>query len=162
MRTFLIWILCHLIAAALIPGIWQGLQNGYPGDSFWTLSELGRIGVIAISVSGLLILTALSALKTNRILRWSQHRWRLLVWLLDVALTLVLFGVLFSVSPQVYYSFYQEIIADLPNQWVIDGPFNWDRLRDIALPTAQGPLADHGATIAMGGLVLFTSYLHRR
>lgn len=162
MRILLVWIFCHLAAAAAMPAFWQGAANGYAGDSFWTLSVPGRIGVATISISGLLILAAVNNWKTQAILRWSRYRWRVPVWLLDVALSLALFALLFSISPQIYYSFYQQIIAGLPNQWVIDGPFNWDRLRDIALPRSGASLADHTGAIAIGGLILFTAYLHRR
>lgn len=162
MRIGFIWLGCFALAAAIIPGVWQGVIAGYPGDSFWTLSTFGRIGVVAISLIGLLLLTALSGWKTRRILGWSKHRWRIPIWLCDVLLTVLLFAVAFSVSPQIYYSFYQDIIAGLPDQWVIDRPLNWDRLRDIATPHTGQAMADHGAAIAVGGLVLFTAYLHRR
>jgi len=162
MRIVLIWFACQFLAAAIIPPMWGGLTTGYSGDSFWTLSDTGRIGVVAITVTGLLILAGVSAWKTKIILRWSQHRWRIPVWLFDAALGVALFAVLFSISPQVYYSFYQQVIAGLPDQWVIDGPINWDRLRDIAIPKTGGALADHAALAVMGGGVLFTAYLHRR
>lgn len=162
MRTLLVWLACYLGAAVMSLAVWQGVQTGYPMDSFWTLSVIGRVGVITITIAGLLLLAAVNAWKTRHILLRSQYRWRVPVWLFDTGLGLLLFGVLFSVSPQFYYSFYQQIIADLPNQWVIDSAFNWDRLREVAVPRTGGSIADHAAAVAMGGIVLFTAYLHKR
>lgn len=162
MRVILILTICHLIAAVISPAIWHGVFAGYPGDSFWTLSEVGRIGVIVISISGMVMIACLNAFKTRTILRRSQHRQRILVWLLDSGLGICVFGLFYVLSPQVFYALYQQLIPGLPDQLVIDSAANWKKFADIIIPRMNAPMSDHLAGVAIGGIVLFTAYLHRR
>ncbi|SEW37727.1 hypothetical protein SAMN04488515_2388 [Cognatiyoonia koreensis] len=162
MRTLFIWLLCHLVVVAASPVVWTGVADGYVGDSFWTLSDVGQIGVIAICLSGLLTVATVNAWKTLAILRMSHHRWRISVWLLDVVLGLGVFAIAYVLSPQVFYSFYQQLFPSLPDQWVIDSAANWTKLLKVTSPRHGASLSDHIAGIAMGGIVLFTAYLHRR
>jgi len=162
MRILFAWLSCHVIAVIVAPAIWIGVQSGYSNDSYWTLSTAGQVGVLTITICGLLVLSALNAWKTNKILSRSKHRARLLVWLLDCALSVGVFILAYIVSPQVFYAFYQQVIPDLPNQWVIESAANWERITSIMIPRTGGTLADHAAGVAVGGTIMFTAYLHRR
>jgi len=162
MRTSFSWLSAHVIVGALTPALWLAAADGYTGDSFWTLSTFGRLGVVAISVLGMAALGACIAWKTRRLRRTLPQVPTAILWVCDVLIGVLLFALIFSVSPQIFYSFYQLIFDGLPQQWVIDGPLNWDRLAEVIPPRTAGSLADHLAFVAMGGVVLFTTYLHWR
>lgn len=156
-------MVASLIAVGLAAAaIWTPVLTLYPGDSFWTLGWGGRIGVLAISATGITLVFMGLTLKTRVILRIKNQATSMAWALIDVALGLGVFAVVFSTSPQAFYAFYRLIFADLPQQWVIDGLINVDRLREIALLGPDGSLADHLAGIALWAIVPFTLWLHRR
>jgi hypothetical protein len=148
-----------VIAAA---AIWPQVQAGYPQDSYWTLGWAGRAGVLAISAIGIAVFFAGIAVKTRVILRWKRQATTTAWALIDIAIGLLMFGVLFSISPQVFYSFYLLIFQGLPQQWVIDGLLDTDRLKMIAKMDPLGSLADHLAGITLWAVVPFTVWLHLR
>jgi len=162
LRTIFALLGCHLLVVIFTPSIWQGIATGYPGDSFWTLSLIGRCGVILISLSGMALISVLNASKTQALLRHSRNRWPVLVWLLDCILGVLLFVGIYAISPQVFYGLYQLLIPGLPNQWVIDDAARWREITTVFIPRFGGSMADHLVAIALGGIILFTSYLHRR
>lgn len=162
LRLTSIFVACHGIVAALSPAIWQGVRTGYLSDSFWTLSHIGQIGVATISIVGLGAIAALNAAKTRAILRRSQHRHRIIVWCVDCILSLGVFAAAYVLSPQIFYTLYQQIIPALPDQWVVDNAANWERFTSIIIPRVGATMSDHLAGVAVGGVFLFTTYLHRR
>jgi len=110
----------------------------------------------------MILIACLNALKTRAMLRRTRHRQRVLVWLFDCSLGVCVFGLFYVLSPQVFYTLYQQVIPGLPNQLVIDNAANWEKFADIIIPRMDAPMSDHLAGIAIGGIVLFTAYLHRR
>ncbi len=149
-----------LIAIALgAPGVWVTAANGYVGDSFWTLGAGGRFGVLTISGVGLALIFTLLAAKTRVIVR-QYHIPGPILLLVDLALGVLLFGIVYAVSPQVFYSFYRLIFADLPNQWVIDTIFDTDQLRKIARLPEGGSLSDHLAGLSLWAILPFTLWQH--
>jgi vacuolar-type H+-ATPase subunit I/STV1 len=76
----------------------------YDGDSFFTLSTAGQIGLAALSV-------ALFAGALAVVWRWPR------IWM-----ALLVFWLFLWLSPQVYYLYYQMIFDDLPWQIVVKTP----------------------------------------
>lgn len=148
-----------IIAAA---NLWVPITQGYPNDSFWTLSTAGRIGVLSISAIGISFVFVCLAWKTRLILRIKSQASGTAWALCDTAFGLLFFGVVHTVSPQVFYSFYHLIFDALPNQWVINNLFDTTRLQAIATLAPTGNLADHLAGIVLWAIFPFTIWLHLR
>jgi len=159
----LIGALASMIAVGLATaGIWPQIQAGYPQDSYWTLGWTGRAGVAAISACGIAGFFLVMARKTRIILNWKRQATSTAWALIDVAVGLLMFAVLYSTSPQVFYSFYRLIFPDLPQQWVIEGLLDTARLKMIAEMNPAGSLSDHLAGITLWAILPFTAWLHLR
>ena len=157
----LIGIAASLIAVCLASAsVQSAILIGYPTDSFWTLDSFGRSGVIAISSIGILAIFLALAWKT-RLTLGVKLQISGTAWLVfDIAIGWLIFGIIHTVSPQVFYTFYQFIFASLPNQWVIDTLLDADKLQSIAALSPTGTLADHLAGVALWAIVPFTVWLH--
>lgn len=83
----------------------------YNQDSFFDLSALGQVGLIAISAALFLLLL---------IAAWTLLRPR--GPMVRIFGALVLFWLFVWMSPQVFYMYYWMIFPDLPLQWVIWPP----------------------------------------
>ncbi len=142
------------------PGIWFGLGRGYPGDSFFTLSGFGQAGVLLISAAGLAAIYALSAAKSRRLLR--DQPTRAVLVLLDCIVSVVLFGLIYALSPQIFYAFYQQVIPGLPDQTVLRLPLAIDQMRAAFALDPRGSMASHLAGIGWLGIVPFTLWFHAR
>ncbi|WP_342076405.1 hypothetical protein [Yoonia sp. SS1-5] len=158
----LLMIAAFGVVAFAAAGIWDGVSGGYPGDSFWTLDLTGRIGVSAISILGLLIIFAVLAWKTQLIRRVLYTAPRPALWLGDIVLSVLIFGLIFSASPQVFYLFYQQIFAGLPDQIVLRSILDVNRMTEIARLGATQSMADHLAGISLWAVLPFTTWLHLR
>ncbi len=132
------------------------LNSDYTDDSLWTLGWGGRIGVVAISVIGLVGIFAALALKSRAFGRFSP--WMAIP--LDILAGLLIYLGVLWLSPQVYYTFYQMIFTDLPVQIVIKSPVDPDRLHQILIPVKGGSLADHLASIGFWAVLPFTIWQH--
>lgn len=153
-------IIAHFIAVTIAAAPQLSIMSAYPDDSLWTLDLAGRAGVLAISGLGIAAMFILFALKTRVVLRL-KHQVSGTAWaLFDVALGLLFFGVIHTVSPQVFYTFYRFIFAGLPDQWVIDGWFDAGQLQTIAALAADGNLAGHLAGVTLWAIIPFTLWLH--
>lgn len=82
----------------------------YDGDSFFTLTQWGRIGLMAVSVA-----FALAALGITRVMTYFRP------YVLRVPIWVVLFITFVWASPQGYYIYYRLIFDGLPAQSVL-GP----------------------------------------
>lgn len=153
---------CILAIALAAAVIWPAIAAGYPQDSFWTLDTFGRIGVATISGIGISLIFLALALKSRIILRFRRGPTATAWALIDIAIGLLAYGVIFSLSPQIFYSFYRMIFANLPQQWVIDGVLDQDRLKMIAVMAPGGSLADHLAGVTLWAILPFTAWLHMR
>ncbi len=80
----------------------------YEFDSFFTLTQWERVGLIALSLFLALICAAIV---------WMVSRG--LIWPLRIVVALVVTWGFVWVSPQGYYAYYRMIFDDLPAQWVI-------------------------------------------
>lgn len=104
----------------------------YNEDSFYTLSQLEQIGLLALSIllSGILIWTALVLTKEKSIV-------------LKVTISLVLFYLFVCLSPQVYYTYYLFIFNDLPMQIVIKTPPSPLEVGKLMLFQSKATLSAH-------------------
>ena len=108
----------------------------YEGDSFFTLSPLGQVGLVLLSV----------ALATATV--WLAWRVALRSRLITRALIgLGVYMVFAWVSPQLYYSYYLMIFDGLPIQWVIKWPPEMMRAVAEFTFTDRSSLAAHGRGI---------------
>jgi len=155
-------IACCLVVIISQPSLWQALYNGYPGDSFFTLKTGGRVGVLAISGLSILLFSFMLDQKSRWILRKTSASLssRVLSLIADCALGLAVFGFLYSLSPQIYYTFYRVLIPGLPNQIVIQSLFDWERLHLIAGLPADGSLSHHLSGIVLLAIIPFTAWRH--
>ncbi len=80
----------------------------YEGDSFFTLTTGGQVGLAILSLILALI--------------WLLVEWRFARFLWGFVLAAALFYLFVYLSPQIYYSYYRVIIGGLPAQWVISPP----------------------------------------
>ena len=107
----------------------------YDGDSFFTLSIAGQIGLVVLTI----ILSILMIMLTHRVAL--MIRWK--VWAVVSALTL--FWLFVWLSPQVYYLYYQMIFTGLPWQAVVSWPPPaGESLVDLILFRGEGTLSNHG------------------
>ena len=107
----------------------------YQGDSFFTLSTGGQIGLAVLSV----VLSIAMLLLLRRLVRGRSPIGR-------IAIAALLFFLFVWLSPQAYYTYYRMIIPGLPLQWVIHWP---DVVEPFALLifSAGDSLSAHGRGI---------------
>lgn len=159
-------LLASLIAVFLsVPALWQALYEGYPRDSFFTLQTGGRLGVLAISLTAIMVFFMTLARKTGYLLRWSDRRgdsamMRLCIFIGDCLSGLALFIAGIWVLPQVFYGFYRILIPSLPQQIVIKPAPDFERLVDIMRLQSDGSLSQHLTGITFYAVILFTAFLH--
>jgi hypothetical protein len=140
--------------------LWDAIAAGYPSDSYWTLKTGGRTGVLLISLTGITLMFYLLARKTRFILRMKRQVSGTAWALFDIAFGMLVFGVIHTVSPQIFYTFYRFIFSELPNQWVIDSVFDTATLQSIAMLAPDGNLASHLAGITLWAIIPFTLWMH--
>lgn len=109
----------------------------YAEDSFYTLSPLARLGLLAVS-AGLSVGLVTIALAAMRQRRGSMR----------VAIAVMLFSIFVWISPQVYYEYYHLIFTGLPRQWVIWQPPTFYELFSLVTFTGPQTISAH----SMGGL----------
>lgn len=132
------------------------MLGGYPNDSFWDLGIGGRAGVVTISTVGLAMIFLGLAWK-SRFFRGLPVGVGLA---LDVLAGLLIYALVFSMSPQAYYTLYQMIFPDLPAQLVVRHVLN-PRLAEIALLEADSPMSHHLAGVALWAVVPFTLWCRK-
>ena len=101
----------------------------YDGDSFFTLSTTGQVGlaVLSLVLTGL-VLAALWVFPRRGVVIFAVILFWLFVW----------------VSPQIYYSYYQQIIPGLPTQIVVGDPPGSDFVIGLITFSGEANLSDHG------------------
>jgi hypothetical protein len=157
----LIGIVASFVAVILATtNLWDAIAAGYPSDSYWTLKPGGRTGVLVISLTGITLMFYLFARKTQIVLRIKREVSGTAWALFDIAFGMLVFGVIHTVSPQIFYTFYRFIFTDLPNQWVIDSAFDATALQSIAALPVDGNLASHLAGITLWAIIPFTLWMH--
>lgn len=109
----------------------------YAEDSFYTLSQLARLGLLALSAL-LAFGVVMIAFVAMRLRRGSVR----------VAIAVTLFSLFVWISPQAYYEYYQLILTGLPRHWVIGQPPTFDELLNLVTFTGPQTISAH----SIGGL----------
>lgn len=134
------------------PDLWQAAVAGYPRDSFWTLGTAGRLGVVAISASGIAVLyLAVARSGAGR----PGHQRSAAAILAQAASGIAAFLVLYALSPQVFYALYRILIPTLPAQIVIRSPLEPALLAEMLALSPAGSLSAHLAGVSFIALPLF-------
>ncbi|UWQ92203.1 hypothetical protein K3727_05225 [Rhodobacteraceae bacterium M382] len=115
----------------------------YDGDSFFTLSMGGQIGLAMLS----LMLWAGWLWIVRRLTRFSPLWVRLLF-------AIAAFWLFVWLSPQVYYLFYLLVISGLPMQIVVQTPPGLSDLGQVLLFQSGLNLSAHGQAILGWSLIL--------
>ena len=113
----------------------------YDQDSFFTLGVLGQLGLLAISVSMLIITT------------WAVMRIRA-IWFTKLVIALIGFYLFVWLSPQIYYTYYLFIFDGLPFQNVIRRPPTPGAIFHLMTFTSHHCLSAHGLGILSWGLII--------
>ena len=114
----------------------------YEGDSFYTLSGWGQVGLVIVS-----ILFAVLALGFTRVLVYRRPL------LIRIPVWLVAFITFVWTSPQGYYTYYRMIFDGLPAQSVIKAPPPPAEI--IALLTFTGPATLSAHSVGVLGWLMF-------
>ncbi len=114
----------------------------YAEDSFYTLSQNARLGLLALSAILTLGVVAIACV-TMRGRRGSVR----------VALVVMLFSLFVWISPQAYYEYYQLVLTGLPRQWVIGQPPPFDELLSLVTFTGQQTISAHSLGAVFWGLI---------
>jgi len=83
----------------------------YDGDSFYTLTWIGRIGLVILSVTMTLAVLWLAMKLMKRVF-----------WPFRVAIAVFFFFLWVWLSPQAYYTYYMTLFEGLPWQVVVKNP----------------------------------------
>lgn len=126
----------------------------YDGDSFFTLSLMGRVGLIALSA----LLTAVTIWLSWRLAGRIGRRRRLVTRVLIALAALYLFTWL---SPQIYYGYYLMIFDGLPLQVVVGPPPSPATVAQHLTFQSNATLSDHGKG-ALGWLLIAASLIPAR
>lgn len=117
----------------------------YEGDSFFTLSSGGRLGLVVLSVVLAICWLVLA--------QWIRRQSASMI--IGAIASLALFWAFVWLSPQLYYTYYLAIVPDLPWQVVVKVPPGIDVLASLMLFRDQQSLAAHSAGL-LGWALLFT------
>lgn len=122
----------------------------YSQDSFFTLSALGQVGLVCVTL-------CLAAAAVTSCF-WLGRRLPLLARIANAVLHFWLF---LWLAPQAYYAYYRTIIDGLPEQWVINRPHTPIELFALMTFTGDATLSAHGKGI-LGWALVLTAIRSRR
>jgi len=122
----------------------------YDGDSFYTLTWIGRIGLVILSVTMTLAVLWLATSLMKRV-----------AWPVRLTIALVLFFAWVWLSPQVYYTYYMTLFEGLPWQIVVKDPPGVGHLLGMLSFTGAANLSAHSQGV-LGWLLLVLTALVRR
>jgi hypothetical protein len=114
--------------------------EAFDGDSFFTLSLLQRVGLVALS------LLLLGGFASGVYLLGKR------VGLFLIPVTCAVYWVMIWLAPQIYYVYYIAIFDGLPWQWVVSMP-SVTRLADLALFQTRDSLSEISQGIGFWGLL---------
>ena len=155
-------VACFIAVIISSPDLWQSLYNANRPDGFYDLNTTGRVGVILISSICIIAFFVLLYMKTKWILNHTKPELpaRIFSLVVDCLISLILFGFLYSLTPQLYYTLYQNVFADLPNQIVIRSAFEWERLLTVAKLDADTTFSHQLSGVALLAIIPFIAWLH--
>lgn len=151
---FLIVLLGVFLASASFR---TAVAAGYPNDSLFTLSAAKAAGVVAIALT--LLLGFFWVLSVGLVSVAPSFAGSIIRKALGVSLATGLgwtaFAVAFTLSPQVFYTYYRTIISGLPNQVVVRPSAVPERLMKALSFADSGALSAHLTGIALYAVPVF-------
>ena len=123
----------------------------YDGDSFYTLTFWGQIGLVCVS-----LLFAALALIMTRVMTWAKPIY------LRVPIWVVLFITFVWASPQGYYTYYRMIFDGLPAQSVLGPLPPPQELIGLLTFTQEGSLAAHSVGLLGWAMLAVALWPQRR
>lgn len=123
----------------------------YSGDSFFTLSMAGRVGLVCLSAVLVVAIFALARF-AFRYVEGVPPVKRLLA---RIGIAAGLFWAFVWLSPQVYYLYYQAILGGLPWQVVIGPPPALGTIVEQLGFAASDTLSDHSKGVLGWGLLAY-------
>ena len=141
-------------SAAITTLLWHGTPvmavfKASAGDSFYTLPMPERLGLLAWSAVLIGTFIFICQRKTQWIFQTGCRP--ATGFVADLLATLAIFTLLYGLSPQLYYFYYQQIIPGLPTQWVVHTPFE---LEQLFKPVLLRPTFNYADMLA--GVTLWT------
>ena len=121
-------------------------MSGYEGDSFFTLTLAGRIGLLLLSLA-----LAVGSLILSRYL----CRNRPITLRLPIAV--LVFWLFVWTSPQIYYAYYMTLFDGLPVQIVIKWPESPAQIWSLLTFSDRSNLSNHTKAI-LGWLLIIHSF----
>lgn len=123
----------------------------YEGDSFYTLTVWGQIGLASVSV-----LFACVALGMTRVMTWAKPIY------LKVPIWIVLFITFVWASPQGYYTYYRMIFDGLPAQSVLGPLPPPQELLGLLTFTGKATLSAHSVGVLGWAMLAVALWPQRR
>ena len=152
---------CALGVLPAAPGLLPGVLEGYPGDSLFTLDPGAGAGLVAIALGlALLGIWAAHLLARRMSGRASRPALRPLGLAANLGVTLGAYTAFYLLSPQLFYAYYRAVIPGLPEQWVLRGGAQLDRLASAISLQAGDSIAAHTAGALFWLLAGFTISIH--
>ena len=154
-----VWALAGVAVAA--PDLRKAILAGYPDDSLFTLTPFQQSGVVAItSIMGLAGVLAVFFLARRISARVSRPIMRLAALLANLALAAIGFTAAFVVMPQVFYAYYRSFIPGLPDQWGVQGGYQFDRLGEALALGETASLAASATGVLFWAVIGLTLSVH--
>lgn len=122
----------------------------YDGDSFYTLTAIGRTGLVILSIT----LTAALLWLASMLMKRLSLPFRVVV-------ALILFFAFVWLSPQIYYTYYMTLFDGLPWQIVVKDPPSLRRLFGLLTFSGQANLSAHSQGV-LGWLLLALALFLRK
>lgn len=117
----------------------------YAEDSFFALTQNGRIGLAVLSVALCVLMILLTRVFT--------HGWP---WIVRLMLSLVLLWLFIWLSPQIFFTYVQLFFSGQEPQWVIGVPPPLGLTLRVISFTGPADLIHHGQG-ALGILMVFAA-----
>ncbi len=125
-HQILIWGGCFFLGLMWHSDLIVGALEDFSNDSFHSLSGFRQIGLAGWS--GLIIAGAcwLASITSSKIYQLCDYlKWPIRAGLIvDLVVTVIGFTLLYQLTPQIYYFYFQVVIPDLPWQWVLKPEFD--------------------------------------
>ena len=125
----------------------------YDGDSFYTLSNGGQIGLTLLS----LVLAIATLVAAGSLFRLVPNRGLPALLAARIGVAIFVMWLFVWLSPQVYYLYYQTIFDGLPWQIVVQNPPEFHTILQQITFSGPATLSDHSKGALIWLLILYAS-----
>ena len=154
-----VWALAGVAVAS--SGLRKAIVAGYPDDSLFTLTPLQQTGAVTItSIAALAGMLAAHSLARRMSAGVSRPIMRMAALSANLALAGGGFTAAVVVMPQVFYAYYRWFIPDLPDQWVVRGAYQLDRLGEALVMAEAASIAAGTSGVLFWTVIGLTLSVH--